>query len=189
MIGHAVIWGIPEALEWELDTLRINHPRWSDEVFLSWAKQTYEDTDYARRKHDAGLVQDLMTDEFFPLFKKKAEDRRTDFIDRPLDVQGLQIVNIGSDGENDIIDVKFVGERLSVKGKAREVVEYASFTRPHYERFTDRSAADWNGTCPKCFAALPTEHVWRCPYCGQNVAEQSTGWKIRKIIAEKEYAG
>lgn len=187
MIDDLILWGTPEELETEVDELRRSHPQWSEHLFLSWAADSYRDIDYARRKRDPGFVEHLMTGEFWQAFAKRATNKQIKVIDQPLDVQGVQIVWIGTEGDDDVIDVRFVGERRDEAGKLVPSAEFVTFIRPHYEHFNEPTAVVWSGRCPNCSGEVDLENDWRCARCGHNLAEQTTGWKISAIRAEKDY--
>ena len=108
-------------------------------------------------------------------------------IDIPIDLEGAQIAAVKQEGEFDVIDVRFVGERMKDGVGPGEVIDYLRFSRYRFEHATD-SETGLTERCPRCGGEIDITSDWHCRFCGAPVNEQSSGWRIERVMDFRNYA-
>jgi hypothetical protein len=181
MSDEELLWGTPESLDERIEELRRDHPGWSQRVFLIYALEQYREIDVARRAGRAGDLTDICTPGCIESLKKEP---RT--LDIPVNIQGAQICSIREEGEFDLIDVRFIGERKKGTEGPGEVIDYLRFERYRYEHATD-SETGVSESCGRCGGAIDPTSDWKCRYCDQRVNEQSSGWMVQKVMSQATY--
>jgi hypothetical protein len=182
MRDEDLIWGTPEALDEDLEKLQRSHTGWSERIFMLRAIDRYRELDHARRKGHPDNLEDDLTSAC--LEGLRGEKRP---IDIPIDLQGAQIAAIKQEGEFDVIDVRFVGERLRDGIGPGEVIDILRFSRYRFEHTTD-SETGLTESCPRCGGEIDATTDWRCRFCDALINEQSSGWRIERVMDFRNYA-
>lgn len=181
MLDDELFWGTPEDLESAIEELRRNHPGWSQRVFLLFALEQFRELDHARRRRQIDAMTDYLVADLI-------EDLRREppVIDIPIKIEGVQIAAVFEDGEYDVVDVRFVGERVNEGQGPGSVYEYLRFIRPRYEHTTDGETGV-SDRCLRCGGSIDSAADWKCRYCDQLVNEQSSGWLISRVMDQGTY--
>lgn len=181
MGDEELLWGTPESLDERVEELRRDHPGWSQRVFLMYALEQYREIDTARRAGRPENLPDVCTKGCIDALKKTEP-----IINIPVDIQGVQICSISEEGEYDLIDVRFIGDRKRGADGPGEIIDYLRLERYRYEHSTD-SETGFSETCSRCGGKIDPTTDWKCHYCDQRVNEQSTGWMVQKVMSQATY--
>lgn len=181
MSDEQLLWGTPESLDEKIEELKRSHTGWSQRVFLIYALDQYREIDAARRAGRQGDLSDMCTPGCIEALKKEAAP-----VNIPVSVQGVQISEVSSDGEYDLIDMRFIGERKDGDRGPGEIIDYLRFQRYRYEHSTD-SETGFSETCGRCGGIVDPTTDWKCRYCDQRVNEQSSGWMVQKVMSQGNY--
>lgn len=181
MSDEELLWGTPESLDERIEELRRDHPGWSQRVFLLYAIHQYREIDAARRAGRPEVLDDICTPGCIAALKKADAP-----IDIPVDIQGAQVCAVTEEGEFDLIDVRFIGERKRGAEGPGETIDYLRFERYRYEHSTD-SETGFSESCKRCGGKIDPTSDWKCRYCDQRVNEQSSGWMVQKVMSQGDY--
>ncbi len=181
MADEELLWGTTEEVGEALEELKLNHPGWSDRVFLLYTLAQYRDLDYARRRGQCAGLSEMCTPACVAVLCQAARQ-----IDIPVDVQGIQIIAVRPEGDYDTIDVKIIGERSANGVGPGDVIEYLRLARYRYEQSTEGETGV-SETCGRCGGAIDPTSDWKCRFCDQLINAQSTGWMIEKIMNQGDY--
>ena len=181
MPDEELLWGTTEEVTEALEEVKLNHPGWSDRVFLLYTLAQYRDLDYARRRGQTAGLTDVCTPACVEALRQAPAPP-----DIPLDVQGIQIIAIGSEGDYDTIDVKIISDRNAGGVGPGEVIDYLRLARYRYEQSTDGETGV-SETCGRCGGAIDPTSDWKCRFCDQLINAQSTGWMIEKVMNQGDY--
>ena len=181
MFDEELLWGTSAGVEEALTELARNHLGWSERVFLLYALAQYRELDHARRRGQANALTDFCTPTCIEALREAATP-----LDIPVEIQGVQIVGVGAEGDYDTIDIKFFGDRVAEGVGPGETIDYLRLARYRYEQSTD-SETGVSETCSRCGGAIDPTSDWKCRYCDQMINEQSTGWLIEKVMDQGDY--